>query len=237
MSEIYTERLTLRSRDVDMFRRLRTSELFKLLQEASIRHTEQLGMGRDRTLDRGILWVLLMQRAEIVRMPEYDEKIVLRSWPGKTMHLLFPRFYSLETEAGEALVKASALWGLVDEKSRKAVFPERYGIEIAGTETGKEIDLPGPIRKLACDREKRFEVPYSFVDMNGHMNNTRYFDLAEDCVGAAAGGKLLKEVRTEYVNEARFGEELTLRWNGADGTVFLSGESSKPVFRMTLRYE
>ena len=68
MSEIYTERLTLRSRDVDMFRRLRTSELFKLLQEASIRHTEQLGMGRDRTLDRGILWVLLMQRAEIVRM-------------------------------------------------------------------------------------------------------------------------------------------------------------------------
>ena len=237
MSEIYTERLTLRSRDVDMFRRLRTSELFKLLQEASIRHTEQLGMGRDRTLDRGILWVLLMQRAEIVRMPEYDEKIVLRSWPGKTMHLLFPRFYSLETEAGEALVKASALWGLVDEKSRKAVFPERYGIEIAGTETGKEIDLPGPIRKLACDREKRFEVPYSFVDLNGHMNNTRYFDLAEDCVGAAAGGKLLKEIRTEYVNEARFGEERTLRWNGDDGEVFLPGESSKPVFRMTLRYE
>ena len=52
MSEIYTERLTLRSRDVDMFRRLRTSELFKLLQEASIRHTEQLGMGRDKTLDK-----------------------------------------------------------------------------------------------------------------------------------------------------------------------------------------
>ena len=193
MNEIYTERLTLRSRDVDMFRRLRTSELFKLLQEASIRHTEQLGMGRDKTLDKGILWVLLMQRAEITRMPEYDERIVLRSWPGKTMHLLFPRFYSLETEAGEALVKASALWGLVDEKSRKAVFPERYGIEIAGTETGKEIDLPGPIRKLACNREKRFEVPYSFVDLNGHMNNTRYFDLAEDCVGEAALGRKLRE--------------------------------------------
>ena len=60
MSGIYTERLTLRSKDVDMFRHLRTSEFFKLLQEASIRHTEQLGMGRDKTLDKGILWVLLM---------------------------------------------------------------------------------------------------------------------------------------------------------------------------------
>ena len=65
---VYREELLLRSKDVDMFRRLRTSELFRLLQEASIRHTEQLGMGRDKTLDKGILWVLLMQRAEIVRM-------------------------------------------------------------------------------------------------------------------------------------------------------------------------
>ena len=36
----------LRSKDVDLHRRLRTSRLFELLQEASIRHTEQLGMGR-----------------------------------------------------------------------------------------------------------------------------------------------------------------------------------------------
>ena len=42
MSE-YREEILLRSKDVDMFRHLRTSELFRLLQEASIRHTEQLG--------------------------------------------------------------------------------------------------------------------------------------------------------------------------------------------------
>ncbi len=76
---IYQEELLLRSKDVDMFRRLRTSQLFRLLQEASIRHTEELGMGRDKTLDKGILWVLL-QRAEITRMPEYDERLVLKSY-------------------------------------------------------------------------------------------------------------------------------------------------------------
>ena len=152
------------------------------------------------------------------------------------MHLLFPRFYSLETEAGEELVKASALWGLVDEKSRKAVFPERYGIEIAGTETGKEIDLPGPIRKMACDREKCFEVPYSFVDLNGHMNNTRYFDLAEDCIPASLGGGKLRLIQTEYVSEARCGAELTVRWGCRDGAYFLLGEAEKPVFRMRLEY-
>ena len=234
---VYTEKLKLRSRDVDMFRRLRSSELFKLLQEASIRHTEELGMGRDKTLDRGILWVLLMQRAEIRRMPAYDEEIVLKSWPGKTMHLLFPRYYSMETAAGEPLLKASALWSLVDAKTRKVVFPERYGVEIEGVVLGEEIQLPGAIQKRECIHEKTFVVPYSFVDLNGHMNNTRYFDLAEDCIGAAVRGMLLREVQTEYVNEARFDEQLQLRWDREAGEVYISGESEKPVFRMILRYE
>ena len=231
------QRLTLKSRDVDMFRRLRTSEIFKLLQEASIRHTEALGMGREKTLDRGILWVLLMQRAEISRMPCYDEEIVLKSWPGQTMHLLFPRYYSVETAAGEKLLKASALWSLVDAETRKVVFPERYGIEIAGVTTGEETDLPSAIRKQDCDRERDFTVPYSFVDLNGHMNNTRYFDLAEDCAGAAARGLELREVRTEYVSEVRFGETMRLRWNGEEDEVFLTGEcGEKPAFRMVLKY-
>ena len=238
MSGIYTERLKLRSRDVDMFRRLRSSELFKLLQEASIRHTEQLGMGREKTLDKGILWVLMMQRAEITRMPEYDEEIVLKSWPGKTMHVLFPRYYSLETEAGEPLLKASAVWCLVDAKTRKLVFPERCGVEIEGIETGEEIAQPGAIRKQDCDREKVFEVPYSFVDLNGHMNNARYLDLAEDCAGLAAQGKRLKEISTEYTTEARFGDTLTLRWTEEAGRIYFAGEKSeKPVFRITLQYE
>ena len=233
---VYREEILLRSKDVDMYRRLRTSELFRLLQEASIRHTEQLGMGRDKTLDRGILWVLLMQRAEIARMPEYDETVVLKSWPGKTMHLLFPRYYALETADGESLLKASALWSLVDQSTRKVVFPEKYGVVIEGAATGEEIAMPGAVAKSECTQAQDFTVPYSFVDLNGHMNNTRYFDLAEDCVGAAAAGRLLRGISVEYQNEARLGQTLHLRWGGEDGKVFLCGETDRPVFRMRLEY-
>lgn len=233
---VYTEELLLRSKDVDMFRRLRTSELFRLLQEASIRHTEQLGMGRDKTLDRGVLWVLLMQRAEIARMPEYDERVILKSWPGRTMHLLFPRYYSLETAEGEPLLKASALWSLVDQKTRKVVFPEKYGVEIEGVVTGEEIAMPSSVPKADCGSAQDFTVPYSYVDLNGHMNNTRYFDLAEDCTGAAAAGRQLRSIRTEYQNEARLGETLRLRWGREGESIFLTGETERPVFRMRLEY-
>ena len=74
---VYSTSLRLRNKDVNLHRRLRTSTLFELLQEASIKHTEDLGMGRDKTLDKGLLWVVTLQRAEITRMPEYDETITV----------------------------------------------------------------------------------------------------------------------------------------------------------------
>jgi acyl-ACP thioesterase len=86
-------------------------------------------------------------------------------------------------------------------------------------------------------------VPYSFVDLNGHMNNSRYFDLAEDCIGAAAAGALLKEIAVEYQNEARLAETLSLRWglqdtgNPEEQFYILSGRTARDVFRMSLRYE
>lgn len=233
---VYQQELLLRSKDVDMYRRLRTSTLFLLLQEASIRHTEQLGMGREKTLDKGLLWILLQQRAEIVRMPEYDETIVLKSWPGKTMHLLFPRYYSMETAAGEPLLKASALWGLVDARTRKMIFPEKYGIVIDGVATGEEIALPSAPAKLSCTEERRFIVPYSYVDINGHMNNTCYFDLAEDSVPAAAAGRALRSVVIEYANEARFGQEMNVRWGQSGDDWYVTGETDRSVFRMRLGY-
>ena len=234
---VYQEEIHLRARDVDLHRRLRTSELFRLLQEASIRHTEQLGMGRDKTLDKGILWVLTMQRCEIRRMPEYDEHILLKSWPGRTMHLLFPRYYSMETAAGEPLLKASAVWCLVDQDSRKFAFPEKYGVEIEGVSTGEEIAMPGTLRPMDCDGERLFAVPYSYVDLNGHMNNARYFDLAEDSIPAAAAGERLSLICTEYTNEARLGEQLHLRWGQQDGRYYLDGSTEKPCFRMLLEYQ
>lgn len=234
---VYTTSLRLRNKDVNLYRKLRTSVLFELLQEVSIRHTEQLGMGREMTLDRGLLWMVTLQRAEIRRMPEYDEVITLESWPGETMHLLFPRYYRICDEAGSAIISGSALWALVDRETRRMIFPDRYGVKIDGCVTGNEIALPSPPRRAEGGTEASFTVPYSYVDLNGHMNNTRYFDLAEDTIPAAAAGRDLCAVSVEYSNEARLGETIALSLEQQENTFYLSGEAGKKVFRMLLRYE
>ena len=232
----YERQFLLRSKDVDMYRRLRLSRLFELLQEAAITHTEELGMGREKTLDKGLLWVVTMQQAEILRIPEYDETITLRSWPGETMHVFFPRYYQLNDAAGHPLVKANALWMLVDEKTRRMIFPDRYGVVIDGLVTGEELPLPSAPPRLPCTEEEAFAVPFSYVDLNGHMNNTRYFDLAEDRIPAAAEGAALKEIAVEYSSEARLGDALNITVEKDGARYYVSGETGKRVFRMFFLY-
>ena len=234
---VFTTQLRLLNKDVNLYRRLRTSRLFELMQEASIRHTEELGMGRAMTLDRGLLWMVTLQRAEIVRMPEYDELITLESWPGATMHLLFPRYYRVLDEAGSPLLSASALWALVDQETRRMIFPDRYGVVVEGEVTGNEIALPSPPRRAAGEEIARFKVPFSYVDLNGHMNNTRYFDLAEDLIPAAAEGRSLREIAVEYATEVRLGEEICVTCGVDGGSYSLSGDTEKKIFRMLMRYE
>ena len=234
---IYRQSLKLLSSDVDMYRRLRLSRLFTLFQEAAIAHTEALGMGREKTLDKGVLWALTMQRVIVRRLPEYDEAIELSSWPGETMHVLFPRYYRLTDSRGETLVDSSALWVLMDAKTRGRVYPDDYGIAVPGVKLGGEPPLPRVLGMPGAG-EVPFTVPYSYVDLNGHMNNARLLDLAEDLMPPALRAQPVGSIEAEYRAEAKPGETLMLRAQ-QDGSLFNragDGAGGRRVFNLRLEY-
>ena len=223
--------------DTDIKRQLRLSRLFTLLQEAATDHAALLGAGREKTLDRGILWIVTLQQATVRRMPVYDEPVRIVTWPGKPKHVLFPRYYRITDEHGDALIEASSLWALMDQNTRKAVFPEQCGILVPGMQTGMETALPRAPKPPLTEETFAFTVPYSYVDQNGHMNNTRYFDLAEDCMPAALRARRLCGVQTEYSREARPDETITLKKELVGDTFLLAGESEgQKLFRLALSY-
>ena len=53
---------------------------------------------------------------------------------------------ALKVEHWHALLEGSALWALMDERSRRIVFPEEHGIRIRGERTGQEPPLPAAPR-------------------------------------------------------------------------------------------
>ena len=236
-TERYRRDYTILSSDTDCLRRLRLSRLFTFLQEAAIAHTEALGMGRAKTLDKGLLWVVTLQQAKITRLPVYDEHVTLESTPGETMHTFFPRYYRLTDADGNELVNAAALWALMDAETRAMIFPEKRGVHIDAQPTPWKTFLPRPPKLPESPQESTFTVPYSYVDLNGHMNNTRYFDLAEDLLPDEVRRKNVREILTEYTGEAKTGETLQLALSVNNGEVRLCGTGSKRLFRISMQYD
>ncbi len=235
---VYRRRYLLRADDVDMHRVLRTSRLLELVQEAAIAHTEQVGMGRRKTLDAGILWVVARQHIEVARWPRYDERIEVEAWPGPMQHVLFPRFALVRDAKGRELARSSALWLLMSARTRKMVFPAHAGIHVDGVPHGPAIPLPGALTGVTDGGgQAEVVVPYSACDLNGHLNNARTLDLAEDRLAGPLNGVRPIAVDIDFEGEAAPGEVLALSWreDGAGARVEATHDGA-PVFRLAMAY-
>lgn len=216
---------------------LSSSGIFKILQDVSAEHCSQFEMSMDRLDEKGLMWVVVRQFVQLERYPEKGEELEVSTWPGATRHMMFPRFYVIRDEKGEVILKGSAIWTIVDRKSRSMVSPQNYGLSLEGLQTGEECKLPASIKKHELSKESSFTVPPQYIDANTHMNNTRYYDAVENCLSEKLRGKHLKEAVTEYVSEAVLGEEVKLSWDEIEGRIFVSGENQGTVFKMNLLYE
>lgn len=212
-----------------------TGDLFRLMQKISGDHCRQIGYGEPVMEAKGLMWVITRHGADILRWPAPGEKLLARTWPGATRHGMCPRYYRIESETGELLITGCAIWSVVDRESRKMVSPAACGIEIEPLLTGLESRRPGaPLRRDGTEQAE-YTVSEDVLDENRHMNNTRYYDLAEQLLGTR--GKPLREALVEYSAEAREGDLLSLEWSGEDGLCVISGSNNgTPAFRMNLRY-
>jgi len=225
--EVYTNTYHLTNKDVNMHRNLRLQRLFEIIQDNTIRHTTKLGAGRDKTLDKGLLWVVVQQYAKIYRIPQYDEHITIESWPGETMHILFPRYFRFKDEEGNVIIEGSAIWTIINQEDRKVIFPEKYGITIPTSHKEKNIPLPKPIKSHDITNNYELTIPFSYCDLNGHMSNTYYFTLLDDYTPITRTNQPIHEITTQYSKEVHLDETIKI---STDNTSYLQGSKNDNVY-------
>ncbi|MFA6829142.1 MAG: hypothetical protein WCR67_00310, partial [Bacilli bacterium] len=99
-----------------------------------------------------------------------------------TLHLLFPRKYSIYSLDGEELVSGISMWCLISRKTRQPILPDKHGIVIKGNDFSRKDSIPNRISdKNSVFIEKR-KIRYSDLDINGHLNNARYLDWIDDII-------------------------------------------------------
>lgn len=243
----FIERCTVMSRDIDFTKKAKMSTIFDYFQDIAGIHAENLGIGFNRIEKvEGVAWVLVRMKVDILRFPVWNEEIIVETWPQLPKKYQFERDYLIKDVDGNIIIRASSVWVIIDCKSR----------EMRKTEV-IAIDYPKMIEERAtdCIYEKlrpysKPEIVYkkvvgcSDIDMNGHLNNSRYIDYIMDCFSMEdLKSYTPKAIQINYVNEALPGDTILLyREVDPDNpmNIYIEGVNEKEnhvIFKCKIRVE
>lgn len=233
---VYIEKQVIRSTQCDLNGELKASSLLEMLQDAANSHSCEYGVSQLELMKKGALWIVVKQSVEIRSAARYGEEIVIETWPGKPRVALLPRFYRVLSVGSEVLAEGLAWWAIISSKTRTLASPNTLGIELPWEVRGCETAMPR--RRLTPEPygQSEFTVPWSYCDLNGHMNNCKYLDLCEDVLRQQHIGKRLCAFTVEHSGEALPDQKLHLTLAKDDTAFYVSAQSDQPVFTAVLKY-
>ncbi len=179
MSTEFTLQAKVAYADVDRDQLLTLGGVFKLLQEAAIKHADVYALGAKAMVAKGESWVLNRIAASIARYPRYEEMLTLRTWSAGIRG--FRGYRDLRVYCGDELVlSASTLWIYVNLRTKAlARVPEELAAQFPvgqGAMFKPDLDRVRHEPPAATASVTEVALRYGDFDGNAHLNNTAYFD-------------------------------------------------------------
>ena len=213
------------------------SSLFQILQDLSGEAAEEWHASGTELAEKGLMWVIVRYDVSLLRQPLSGGTITLKTWANPVRHRMSQRNYLVYDEAGACILQGAGSWAVVDYITRSMVDPEERGVQIHGEVNGEELPRPAAPAKLKLTEESDYIVSDAVLDMNRHMNNTKYFDAVQACIGDMDPSLRLQRVRAMFISEARAGEHIRISHGSEENRWYFEGsKNDAPCFRISLEY-
>jgi len=210
-------------------------------QEVASVHARQLNFGSDRLDEINCYWVLSNLRIEVRKLPRWNEAVHLQTWPSGHNRILATREFQGLDESQTELFRAASQWMILDKKSNRPKNLVRLEIDLLNA--GPKVLDAEPARlepqTLYTHRES-IRVPYSALDLNGHVNNTEYVRWALDSLHQNFDLPAeIHSLQISYLAEAFENDTLDLQLAQMDSRCFVLGrkdDDNSNVFILEINY-
>lgn len=244
MHTITTFPFKVKAWEADFKGKLKPGSLFNFLQEAASAQASQLGFGYEQMLHMGTYWVLARLHLKIDRWPNMDEEVFVTTWPKTFFQLYALRDFEISDSQNQCIGRATSAWLVLDSKTLRPKRPESVEFTYDRLESKNAIAEPPDRIEFIGEGEfigSRTAV-YTDIDINQHVNNSRYIDWAFDAVDPEYLKRhLLREIQVNYLQQTRIGQSLdfykhVLRGEEVFGITAGPKESSKKTVTFQLAF-
>jgi len=147
----------------------------------------------------------------MTRYPKLGETVALTTVPTRSRRGIYPRYFVMKDDRDEMIGCASSLWCLLDLTDRRMAVSEEVSKGLPeNRDFEPPIGLPGAVEHLDVEPETALFVPqYTDLDVNRHVNNTKYVDWCCNALGIDLMTECaLRHFRVNYNAEIRPGQQI-----------------------------
>lgn len=232
---VWIEPFSVHASDTDYRSKGKLSYVLDIMQHAADFAVGNLGITVEEILAAGMGWMMITLDLEFKRIPRSNDQLSIHTWSKGTKGALWQRDFRIFDGDNIEIATARSIWALVDIEKRKILRPSALPVEVKHYNGDSVGDMPVKVKipsDISMEEAYRYQVRYSGLDNNGHLNNARYGDLCSDVLSLSEWDNTeLKRFRITYIQEAKFGDEITI-WRSpvTDDGIYVRGQNGDTVY-------
>ena len=208
--------------DADSNSIVSASALLRFMQDAANRAMADDGPSFDELLSRGLTFILCRLRLSSYAPIFVHDTIEVETWACESRGVQFDRCFRI-LRGGVIVAEAVSVWALCGISNKRLHRVSELESAYC-TDEMLELDLPTRIRipedaVLSLRGERTVE--YADIDLNGHMNNTRYPDILCGYLGTPMTGMRVISLAISFAGEAPLGESIKYYSGSSDGVYYI----------------
>ena len=195
----------------DMNGHIKLPDVILLSLQVSGMQSIELGVSDKAILENyNLVWIITDYDIEVVRLPRFAEEITIETEALSYNRLFCYRRFTIYDEAGQDLIHMMATFVLMDRDSRKVHAVEPEIVAPYQSDFDKKLIRGPKYESLNESISKDYHVRFYDLDMNGHVNNSKYLDWIFEVMGADFLTQYIpKKINLKYVKEVRPGGVIT----------------------------
>ena len=195
----------------DMNGHIKLPDVILLSLQVSGMQSIELGVSDKAILeDYNLVWIITEYDIEVVRLPRFAEEITIETEALSYNRLFCYRRFTIYDETGQELIHMMATFVLMDRDSRKVHVVEPEIVAPYQSDFDKKLIRGPKYESLNESISKDYHVRFYDLDMNGHVNNSKYLDWIFEVMGANFLTQYIpKRINLKYVKEVRPGGVIT----------------------------
>ena len=213
---IFTQNVKTGIKDIGKNNTIKNRALLEILENVGSYHSDKVGYGAISIEKTKLTWILLEWKLEVIKRPVYGQTLTVNTW-GRNMEKFFTyRDYEIYDENNNLCVIATSKWALINIETGKISrmtedIISKYQPEeknVFSIEKIEKINIPD-----SFDSTMKYTVKRRDIDLNFHMHNLYYLDLAYEVLpGEVYEQRPFDNIRITYKKEIKLGDTIKCKY-------------------------